>query len=100
MIVTTSHMHQKMFSQKRRLSIPSPIFPVCYQLLVGFLTLGIRISILYISTGLPVFPSLGNHDIIPKNQYPTPDTSDSWTDYYDQDRFRFVNGIFFQVKSI
>ena len=36
---------------------------------------------------------MGNHDIIPKNQYPTPDTSDSWTDYYEQDRFRFVNGI-------
>merc|ERR1712126_188018 len=25
--------------------------------------------------GLPVLPSLGNHDIIPKNQYPTNDTN-------------------------
>jgi len=31
------------------------------------------------SIGLPVFPALGNHDIIPKNQFPTPD---SWTTYY------------------
>ena len=29
--------------------------------------------------GLPVYPSLGNHDIVPKNQFPTPD---SWTEYY------------------
>ena len=31
------------------------------------------------SIGVPVYPSLGNHDIVPKNQFPTPD---SWTEYY------------------
>jgi len=35
------------------------------------------------TVGLQVFPSLGNHDIIPKNQFPTPDLEDSWTTYYD-----------------
>jgi len=34
--------------------------------------------------GLPVFPALGNHDIIPKNQFPTSETHDSWTTYYDE----------------
>jgi len=36
------------------------------------------------TVGLQVFPSLGNHDIIPKNQFPTPDLEDAWTTYYQE----------------
>ena len=99
-----SHASEDVFTKEETLKTISNISSMLSTIGSFFLTLRIRISILYISTGLPVFPSLGNHDIIPKNQYPTPDTSDSWTDYYDQDRFRFLNGIsekiFFQFKSI
>ena len=78
----TAHANQSVFSQQEVKTLCFLPENIVVQILDTIHAISSRIG----SVGLPVYPVLGNHDIIPKNQFPTPDgdSQPGWPEYYEQ----------------